>query len=269
MNRATKVFIVEGENRDLRFVNSLTRLFMSDYDDSIIINVPAAENIYMLYEKLKEDEFETDVIELLRESSDAVRTKLIGISRDSVTELFLLFDADLHSNNVTGDGNPIDALYKMLSVFDNETENGKLYISYPMVEALYDIKEGECGAFSKCFVPIEEFIDYKENAGCGNRMASRHFNSKDEWKKVIQAFYVRTRCLFGKNELSFEEYRRTVSPKTVLDIQRPCIDVEKEVFALSALPEMLLDYFRKDFWEGNVDERVPVKFTCANMNTNK
>ena len=28
----------------------------------------------------------------------------------------------------------------MLSIFDNETELGKLYINYPMVEAYYDLE---------------------------------------------------------------------------------------------------------------------------------
>ena len=33
----------------------------------------------------------------------------------------------------------------MLNKFDNETENGKLYISYPMVEALKHIKKDNLG----------------------------------------------------------------------------------------------------------------------------
>lgn len=49
MNKAVKVFIVEGENRDLRFINSLTRVFFSDNEESIIINIPSSGNIYMLY----------------------------------------------------------------------------------------------------------------------------------------------------------------------------------------------------------------------------
>lgn len=32
----------------------------------------------------------------------------------------------------------------MLETFNNETENGLLYISYPMVEAIRDIIIGEC-----------------------------------------------------------------------------------------------------------------------------
>ena len=49
----------------------------------------------------------------------------------------------------------------MLISFDNETENGKLYISYPMVEALRDFEEGQCGKKDNCFIAIEKGDDYK------------------------------------------------------------------------------------------------------------
>lgn len=50
----------------------------------------------------------------------------------------------------------------MLEAFDNETENGKLYISYPMVESLYDYEEGRCQLFSKkCYIPLGEIKKQK------------------------------------------------------------------------------------------------------------
>lgn len=49
----------------------------------------------------------------------------------------------------------------MLESFNNETENGKLYISYPMVEALRDFEAGVCGKGQECYVPIEKLSDYK------------------------------------------------------------------------------------------------------------
>lgn len=262
VNRATKIFIVEGENRDLRFIESITGLYLKDFDDSVIISVPAAGNIYMLYKKLEEDDFETDVIELVRENIETARDKLINISRDSVTEIYLLFDADLHNNNITGNDISQNVLDKMLTVFNNETENGKLYISYPMVESLYDIIDGKCKAFSKCFVPIDDFIKYKSMSGCGNSMASRHFNSRDDWKKAIRAFYLRTRCLLGEDRLTYNQYKQLISPKTIFDLQRGIIEEDNAVFVLSALPELLLDYFREDFWKDNVGDSVMADHFC-------
>lgn len=260
---STKVFIVEGENRDLRFTEAITKLFIKGFENSIIINVPAAGNIYMLYEKLKADEFETDIIELLRENVEVARSRLSGIKRDEVDEVYLFFDADLHNNNVANSINSQDVLDDMLSVFNNETENGKLYISYPMVEALYDIINNGCSAFSKCYMPIENFVDYKTMSGKGNSIASRHFNSTGDWKMAIQSFFLRLKCLYGTSELTYNQYRQLVSPKSIFDLQKILINDNNLVFVLSALPELLLDYFREDFWKEYVDESKNIVISCS------
>ena len=66
------------------------------------------------------------------------------MTRDDFSEVYLLFDYDTHQTNL-GRKDDVDAVAQMLESFDNETENGKLYISYPMVEALRDYKPGICG----------------------------------------------------------------------------------------------------------------------------
>jgi hypothetical protein len=44
-----------------------------------IITLPAGQNIYMLWKKLKEDDFETDLIEVLREGSDEIKEQLADL----------------------------------------------------------------------------------------------------------------------------------------------------------------------------------------------
>lgn len=90
------------------------------------------------------DEFDTDIIEVLREEHEELKEQLEGINRDDFSEVYLFFDYDGHQNNLSEDDDS-DVLEQMLKSFDNETENGKLYISYPMVEALRDFEEGKCG----------------------------------------------------------------------------------------------------------------------------
>ena len=52
----------------------------------------------------------------------------------------------------TFDNQELEAYYtKAYQAIDNETENGKLYISYPMVEALRDYEPGKCGNGEDCF----------------------------------------------------------------------------------------------------------------------
>ena len=157
-----KAFIVEGEAREPQVIDNISKVFFK-HGNFKIITLPAGENIYMLWKKLKEDDFDTDIIEVLRESNKKIREQLEGLSRDDFSEVFLFFDYDAHQTNLgkTDD----DVIKQMLESFDNETENGKLYISYPMVEALYDVREGQCKAFSKCFISRDEFADYKLSDG--------------------------------------------------------------------------------------------------------
>lgn len=97
---------------------------------------------------------------MLREEHEELEEQLYGLSRDDFSEVYLFFDYDGHQNNL-GESDDSDALEQMLISFDNETENGKLYISYPMVEALRDFKVGVCGTKDNCFARIGELENYK------------------------------------------------------------------------------------------------------------
>lgn len=154
------LFIVEGESRDLRFAEKMKDLFLKGRDDLRVICLPAAQNIYMLYERLAEEDFDLDVVEVLRETVPSAAKCLEGVERDSVDEVFLFFDYDSHQNNAPGCES--DALVEaMLLAFDNEHESGKLYISYPMVEALYDYRAGQCQAHSGCLLTTRKSLNIK------------------------------------------------------------------------------------------------------------
>ena len=150
VDRDYKAFIVEGEVREPQIIDNISKVFFA-HGNFKIITLPAEENIYMLWKKLKADDFDTDIIEVLRESNDVIREQLEGLSRDDFSEVYLFFDYDMHQTNL-GKEDDADAVDQMLESFDNETENGKLYISYPMVEALRDYKPGLCG--ENAFVEI-------------------------------------------------------------------------------------------------------------------
>jgi len=253
MAEPTMLFIVEGESRDYRFVEAMARCFFRDGRHRIaVVSVPAAQNIYMLYNRLIQDDFETDIVEVLRETVPEARVKLEGISRNSISQTYLFFDFDPHQRNLpSNDENVLDVLARMLAVFDNETENGKLYISYPMVEALYDYRRGQCQAFSSCFVPLGEAGVYKMAAGNNNPNASMHLDFP-QWEEAIEAFALRVRCLLGLEDAGFEAYRQFVTPKQVLEAQSSLLSNSGCIFVLSAFPEFLLDYFKLDFWNSRV-----------------
>ena len=94
-----------------------------------------------------------------------------------------------------------DVIKQMLESFDNETENGKLYISYPMVEALRDFKAGKCGDGDNCFVEISDLTEYK-NISSKNSL-NLHFRNYNinVWKEIVDVFSMRITCLLGNAEV--------------------------------------------------------------------
>ena len=246
MSEAIKLFIVEGEDRDLRFIKEMTQTFFKGKFSAKIIQLPAAQNIYMLYQKLEEDSFETDVVEVVRDTVKEAEIALNGIQRQEIDEVYLFFDYDLHHNNLKKNKDANEILINMLQFFNNETDSGKLYISYPMVEALYDYRDGMCQPFSSCFIKCNDICRYKELSGNNNPKASIRRNVL-EWKMILAIFALRINCLFG-DDCSFEYYRNSVFPETILEKQQESVKEKQAVFVLSALPEFLLDYFKIDFW---------------------
>lgn len=245
------LFIVEGEKRDYRFVDEMVRCFMKGRHKVSVINVPAAQNIYMLYKKLQEDDFDTDVVELLRESVPEARKRLKGVSRRSISQIYMFFDFDPHQDNLVDGVSAIEAVAKMLEVFNNETEHGKLFISYPMVEALYDYQQGYCQAYAGCFVALDDIGSYKRLSGEGNVNANARMGH-DRWKDAIETFALRVRCLLELDNMGFDDYRTNVTPLSLFRAQRKVCALRGCVFVLSAFPEFLLDYFKRDFWNSHV-----------------
>lgn len=59
-----KAFIVEEEAREPLIIDNISKVFFA-HSNFKIITLPAGQNIYMLWKKLKMDDFETDIIEVL------------------------------------------------------------------------------------------------------------------------------------------------------------------------------------------------------------
>lgn len=260
------LFIVEGIKREVRFLSALANDFMAASREVEILILPAEQNIYMLYEQLERDDFETDIVEILRESSDETAEMLEDMCRDDVDEIFLFFDFDPQHFKHESTENAVTliskALEKMFSIFDNETELGKLYVSYPMVEALYDYERDSlpCVAHSDCYLSFDDVSRYKHLAGNDNQIASEH---KPQWRETLNIFVLRIMCLFELEKLTFSDYRESITPLKIYHMQMQLVNDTKTVFCLSSLPEFLLDYYREDFWDTNIKAQIASYEECG------
>ncbi len=146
------LFVFEG-GREEDFFNSIQQLFFPKETEPFVCTY--GSNIYSLYAKIKEldvingiDEVDTVSVlnEILLEKGD--RT-LENIEASQVSETYLFFDYDFHHSRMSLEENN-NYLKELLVYFNEETEKGKLYINYPMMESIRYTKE----------LPDNEYINY-------------------------------------------------------------------------------------------------------------
>lgn len=90
--RKKVLFIYEGIKAEENLLNNMIKIFFSSKVDVSILNCPADGNIYMLWTKLKKDEFETNVVDVLKEMSMIAKTRLNNLRASDFSEIYLSLD---------------------------------------------------------------------------------------------------------------------------------------------------------------------------------
>jgi hypothetical protein len=205
--------------------------------------------IYQLYEKIDADE-DFDLFGLIKERAN--NESLSGRKRDDFSEIYLFFDYEAHSTLAND-----EKMAKMLSTFDNETDTGKLYISYPMVEALRHIVD--YGTFDRLCVKCKgdncQYKDdceewdscreeprYKAVVGRDGLKELQNMNSPGKWIKVIAAHLSKMNDIVN---CKYEFPAKTETQQAIFakqlekHINKRC----PEVAVLSAFPVFVHDYY--------------------------
>lgn len=250
MSKEYILMISEGDIVEKDIINNIKNNFFNKNDLEIVF-LSFKCHIYALWKALKEDNFETDLFEIVKEKNPGQNLKFSDLTRESVSEIYLFFDYDGHAQR--NDGFDDTTIGEMLKVFDNETGHGKLYISYPMVEALKDMKiEEPCANW--CKFPISSGKKYKKHVG--ERSEFRYLKSLtvEDWNYLIKNNINKVNCIcVEKGEFStpnYSTYMEKCTPIHVFDKQRTeFINIDDTIAILSAFPFFLIDYFGKEFYE--------------------
>lgn len=155
------LFILEGNNPDRILYKTMMKICGTEEDSVALVY---GCNIDALYHDMLELGEGADIVALLKEkyfndpSSDSY--KLLSRS-DQIAEIYLVFDYDFHDVKRSPE-ELNEQLKRLLEFFNEETDHGKLYINYPMVEAIkytkklpdreyyqYCVSREECRSFKK------------------------------------------------------------------------------------------------------------------------
>lgn len=235
------LFVFEGERTEEKIVHSMQRVFMEA--NTVVTCVFGAE-IYQLYDKIQADE-DLDTFNLLKERNLPQNEFLRDYNRADFAEIYLFFDYDGHASKASD-----EKLQKLLDLFDEETDKGKLYVSYPMVESLRHIYDNE--SFRDLVVPCKENINYKRLVGddSANRFKNLNQYSAENWHELVHAH------LRKANFIVYDEYEPPNSlifqDRVFLNQLEKFISPNNTVAVLSAFPLFLHDYFGNE----NLLERI-------------
>lgn len=240
------LFVVEGKKAEPQFLESVKRCF---FDGKAIkfITLPNEGTIYQLFSEIDDDQ-DLDVFPLIKEkfldgNSDIEKIE----SRDEISEIYFFFDYDGHATKASD-----ESIKSMLEMFDSETDNGKLYISYPMVEANRHISSEF--DFCKLNFKVSEGTDYKRvvDETSDHKFKQVKKLNRECWLELTKAHLSKANFL-SRNVSTFpslNETRLHLDQKNIFNNQLDKYIIPHGlVSVLGSFPFFLVEYFGEKIFD--------------------
>ena len=227
------LFVFEGEKTEKQITDNLTKYFLNS-DENTIVQCAYCNDVYELHKVISQDE-DLDTFALLKEIPQN-EASLASYKRSDFAEIYLFFDYDGHDNLAED-----DKIKEALNFFKEETSAGKLYISYPMVEALKHIPSAT--NFKDLKVLAKENIRYKKNVNTETQNSLKQIKkyTKNIWIYLIE-LHLRKMNFVTNGDYSLpKEY--IPQQKIFLKQLEKYIKVDATVAVLSSFPIFLFDYY--------------------------
>ena len=255
-NKHRIALIYEGISVEDKLLKNMAENFFLKNVEIEFFSFPAEGNIYMLWSKLKEDDYETNVIDVIKEMSKETKKRLddADLHASSFSEIYLFFDYDGHNNNIPQEYLGQDVLGELLRCFNNETEMGKLYISYPMVEAIKEIsfKQAE---YNRLYVPLEEIHAYKHSFE--RRMDYGKYDKYDVkmWEAACRASVRQAGLIVQYNaSCTYEQFIHNFGQEAIYKAQKEhYIRANHMLAILNSIPLFLMEYLDEAICGGYIE----------------
>lgn len=177
------LFIFEGKSREPSLFYTLQKLFFQNTNEHIVCSF--GNNLYQLYKELKKYEGNGDIVSILKDKyKDKINSPFAGNELSSdFSEIYLFFDYDFQNTNIQIE--TINSqVSEMLEIFDDETNFGKLYINYPMVESIRYTRELPDKQYYKYTISREYCHNFKSLSAEFSHYKSLDFIVLDQRKTV-------------------------------------------------------------------------------------
>jgi len=267
------LFIVEG---DLEY--KIATRIAAVYELNCKIAV-VRTNIHSLYRELRDDGF-LNVISVLKEHfQKTINTLQSGVSnpnqgrqlraaQDDLSKLdekyayrYLFFDTEIqHSGNrsSTESGSDIPrqqlimenyhTLKNMVEYFDDETDQGKLFINYPMMESYRDCDDYFDDNYKDRMVSLDDLFARKYKELVGRRgLSNIRVNqiTKHQFDQLIRMNVFKLNSISTEKwcRMDYQDFLKYSKQQSILDVEQNLMTSQHMLAVLNTLLYLPLDYF--------------------------
>lgn len=228
-SRKNALLIVEGESAEPRLlgkpngnVGLLPFMGISDYEMHIF-----RTTVYELYEEYIRGNYDDIVSYLVTKGLELPPGES---SRTAFSAIYLIFDFEPHYQKYSD-----DSIREMCALFDNETELGKLYINYPMIEACRHLKELPDNDFMDRTIEVGQDFNGKSYKRIVNIESCIGHYTKKNIAHILAANYNKAKSLDSTRSLD-------VDYQAILELQIDKKNSENLIYELGTAPLMAIDY---------------------------
>lgn len=246
------LFIFEGGKYEPKLYDHVKSIFFPKREDQVLCSF--CSSIYTFYKHIKNEYGGfAEVVDVLKNElkKNNPKSELFNYKSSDFESVYLFFDYDFHNGDLSKKNEQIKEL---LAFFNEETVNGKLFLSYPMIESIQYIKK----------LPDNNFFDYKvtrENCKNDNfKKAAKKFchyqgydylNDISNWMHIICHNVQKANYLIN-DKLDWPNEKDDVEQSSLFKAQlEKHVESKEEVAILNAFPMFLFYYFPKDHFENN------------------
>lgn len=247
------LFIVEGKKREPLLLETINSLFLKNGKENIIVSF--GNNIYELYKTMQQMGDSADIVAIMKNKLITENKLNSDFVVSDVAEKYLFFDYDIQNKNISLKELNSE-LQAMIQFFNEETENGKLYINYPMVEAITYTKELPDEHYSQYVVEISKCSDFKRLASefsfyksldfialtKNRKPTEKEINKiKTSWNLLIQQNVKKANFIcWHKNE--YPKNKKDIIQQNIFDNQVQKYVSNNMVSILNSIPLFLYEY---------------------------
>ena len=232
MNNKSKILLcVEGEKTDYKLMKYLFEILQFNISYEI---VSYNTNIWVLYDDMFSNGHpeDYDLLGVLRERENNPEKKKRLLEKYS--DVLLVFDMDPQDNRYSA-----QKLQEMCSFFSESTDEGKLYINYPMVESFFHVKTLPDPEFLTRFVSqdVVKNRKYKElvNKGCLFRDYKKIIKTKNNCCIIILQNHKKGTLLIDKDQ-------PVLNQKEILEVENKEWKLKKRISVLNTCCLFFYEY---------------------------